>query len=193
MKIGIDVDGVIVDTFGGFLEFYNERFNSNFKTEDLIDYHIWPILGISRDKNDELIEEFMLSKSFGLMEPADGMKDAIENLSGNEFFIITSRPKKLNKLTSAFLKRHFDKVDFRIFHTNDFHSENRGQSKAEICLEKSLDIFIEDCAKYANECAEKGIRVFLINKPWNKNEEIIDGVVRVSGWKEILEKIKNEH
>ena len=41
----------------------------------------------------------ILSESFEKMEPIDGMKKTLHETNDNEFFIITSRPKKFEKIT----------------------------------------------------------------------------------------------
>ena len=55
MKIGIDMGGVVMDTFEGFLEFYNGKFNSDFKIENFTEHGIWPTLRISREKAVKLM------------------------------------------------------------------------------------------------------------------------------------------
>jgi len=192
MRIGIDMDGVAVETFQGFLDFYNEKFGAKFKLQDIDNHHIWPILGISRKKAVELMEEYFFSDSFKDLEVAEGMVEVIDELGENELFIVTSRPKKFEMQTLQFLDKYFKNINFEVLHTNDFHSENNSKSKAEICLEKEIDVFIEDCAEYSNEVAAKGVKVLLINKPWNEKVKVVEGVKRVGNWKDILEKIKNE-
>ena len=53
---------------------------------------------------------------------------------------------------------------------------------------------IEDAAEHANDCAEKGIKVILINRPWNLNERVHPNVKRAENWEEVLKHLEeNEH
>lgn len=64
------------------------------------------------------------------------------------------------------------------------------KSKSEICGELGISIFIEDNSSYALDCAKKGIKVLLLDKPWNKNYEKHPNIIKVNSWEEILERLK---
>ena len=49
---------------------------------------------------------------------------------------------------------------------------------------------IEDNKDYACACAEKGIKVFLLEKPWNKIYEEHPNIIKINHLKEVLEQIK---
>lgn len=59
-------------------------------------------------------------------------------------------------------------------------------NKAEICLAEGIPILIEDHKDYSLSCAEKGIKVILFDKPWNRDFEH-DNITRVAGWNEALD------
>ena len=48
MKIGIDLDDVIVNFFPSFLEFYNRQYEKNFDIKNMSSYHIWEV-GIGKN------------------------------------------------------------------------------------------------------------------------------------------------
>ena len=66
------------------------------------------------------------------------------------------------------------------------------KKKIKIGIDLGIDFMIEDDRKHSKNCAEKGIKCFLIDKPWNQNFEH-ENVIRVNGWNEILEILEDEH
>jgi uncharacterized HAD superfamily protein len=187
MKIGIDLDDVIVDFFPSFINFYNKKYGKNFKFEDIKSFYMWEI-GIGKDKQEiiKLVDEFYDSNDFDNMPLISDVKFAFNNFSNDKLFIITSRPVRFKEKTDYFLKKHFPSISFEIIYSNGL--QIRGENKAEICRRLGLNYFIEDNFHYVNEFDFNRIKVFLINKPWNK-DFVNSNLIRVDNWKEILEKI----
>ena len=52
-----------------------------------------------------------------------------------------------------------------------------------------IDLMIDDHLTNLKSCLNYGIPSFLMDRPWNKEEEI-KGIKRVKNWREILELIK---
>jgi len=50
---------------------------------------------------------------------------------------------------------------------------------------------IEDNQDYALSVAQKGIKVLLLNQPWNANFEAHENMKKVNNWEEILRFISN--
>jgi uncharacterized HAD superfamily protein len=60
------------------------------------------------------------------------------------------------------------------------------REKCEICLEKNIDIMIEDNLHYALQNANKNITTYLIDRPWNQDGQLPELIKRVYSWNEIL-------
>ncbi len=62
-----------------------------------------------------------------------------------------------------------------------------GRSKLKVIREMDLNIayFIEDRFEYAMEMAEAGIKVLLMEYPWNQNCGTHHNIIRIKDWKEI--------
>ena len=58
LRIGIDIDEVIVEFLEGFLKFYNEKYNGNFKREDFGSYIFEETLGGSFQEAVDNVTEF---------------------------------------------------------------------------------------------------------------------------------------
>ena len=56
MKIGIDIDGVILDFASKFLEYYNKKHKKNISIEDWITYNFWDLVSMSEEEGKKFEE-----------------------------------------------------------------------------------------------------------------------------------------
>ena len=189
MKIAIDIDEVIVDFVRGYLNVYEKRYGKKAFFEDIFSHNFWESLKISKEESLDIADEFYDSEQFDNIGIIEGAKESILELSkNNELFIITSRPLKLKKQTEQFFQTNFNEIPFKIFYSGGFLT--MGQTKGEICKNLGISILIEDNKDYALDCAKRGVKVFLLDKPWNKNHEQHERVIKVKNWNEILGHLK---
>lgn len=193
MKIGIDLDDVVVDTLPSFVKFYNKRYGTSFRREDVTSYHIWEVgFGKTKQEAVKLFDEFYESPEFDDMSLVEGAhKGVLElaRLSDCRLPIVTSRPLLYKPKTDSLIARTFHEISLPVYHAKDFHY-GVNHTKAEICQSLKLDYYIEDCLAYAEDCAERGIHVFLLDKPWNQNDSLHPLITKVNNWQEILQHIK---
>ena len=189
MKIGTDLDGVVVEFARGFLKFYNQKFGTNLKYENWRVYDFGEAFGIPREEERNLVREFQqlnLSDSLNLIE---GVKESIDRLAkNNQLYVITSRPLKLKEKTEKFLKRNFSGINFQVFYSDEFNKEH-SDGKAEICKRERIEVYVEDSLECAVACSEI-TKVFLLDKPWNQGNFENNRIIRVTNWKEVLGKLK---
>jgi hypothetical protein len=207
VKIGYDLDDVIVDFFSSFLEFYNKKYGASYALKDVTSFWIWEVgIGKNKDEAIRFVDEFHESEYYDKIPLVRGARDGISEifrLTQEKPLIVTSRALNSRVKTNKSLERHFSDAEFsfQIHYSGDFHSGN-GCAKAVVCRESNLDYFVEDCFDYAKTCGRVGTRTFLLRKPWNErnwdylfeNQEISDSLnlVPVGSWQEIVDKIKNE-
>ena len=79
-------------------------------------------------------------------------------------------------------------MDFKLIYSSNHYSGMEGVTKAEICSNEGIDFMIEDSPEYASQIANEGIRVFLLNKPWNEGLDH-EKVIRADNWKEVINHI----
>ncbi len=193
MRIGIDIDEVVAEFVEGYLELFNKKFEKEAKKEDILTYDLWKNLGISKEDSFNLAHEFFKSPIFERVKLIEGAVESIPKLSeNNELFFITSRPIDFKSKTENFLTKNFSNINFKLIHSGD-RFKNGLKSKSEICEDEGVEIIIEDQPDYCFDCAKKGIRAFLFDKPWNKNfdESKSENIIRIKNWNEILEKIND--
>ncbi len=65
-----------------------------------------------------------------------------------------------------------------------------GKTKSTICKDKWISLIVEDNVIYALNCAQEDIKVFLLDKPWNKKYKHHKNIVKVKDWDEIIDKLK---
>jgi 5'(3')-deoxyribonucleotidase len=176
MIIGIDVDDVLVEYVRAFLRFYNEKNKSNLSYEEFNN------ISNSVDKDNS----FFNSNYFRGIEICWGARTVIKKLAEkNNLFIVTARQKEWKEFTDKFIQENFPNCFKGVFYAGDVHGG--GKKKAEIY--EGMDMIIEDNKGHALECAKRGMKVFLIERPWNKGIEH-PNIRRVNQWEEILDLIE---
>lgn len=188
LKIGIDIDEVVVEYIKHYLKFCEANLGKKFLLEEISKFNLWKVLDISREEVVGIARKFNEERLFLELNFIEGSKNAINFLSKeNDLFFVTSRPPEIKVETIKFFEQHFPELNFEIIFSEK--SNGNEKSKAQICKEFEIPLLIEDRRKYALDCAQNGIKVLLMDKPWNQNCEH-ENIIRVKDWKEVLEKIK---
>jgi 5'(3')-deoxyribonucleotidase len=55
MRIGLDMDEVLAQFLASFIVFHNERYNTEYKLEDIDEFELWKVWGGSREEISERI------------------------------------------------------------------------------------------------------------------------------------------
>jgi uncharacterized HAD superfamily protein len=188
MKVGIDIDEVVVEFVRHFLKIHKDKTGEDFDYNSVNSYNLWEPLNISKEK---AFSYFYAFEEYGFHDNPNFIqfsKEAINEISSKmEIFFLTARSNKLKAKTKNFLIKTFKNKEINIFHSGDSF-KNGNKSKAELCNEIGISLLIEDQKDIAENCANNGIKVLLFDKPWNKEIEH-KNIIKVSGWKEALKKI----
>jgi len=191
MKIGIDIDEVLAEFMEAFFGYYESAFGEKYFVKDIRDYYsdFSRISGLNRKKFLEIMDDFYRTGFYRKTRPVDGAVKAVGELSGrHELFAITARSEKVKKETMEFLEKHFLDVSFKVFFSNELH-EGANIKKEDICKGLGIGVLVEDSGKYAICYAEAGIKVLLLDKPWNQGVEH-ENIIRVNNWDEVLNEIR---
>lgn len=182
-RIAIDIDGTIGNLVTPVLMYYNRRFGTNFKGEDVDHIDFWKVWGIKKGEDLPIFDDFYNSSEFEQVLPIEGSQEGVSRLfvKGYELSIVTSRPDNLKEKTFNWLEENFPNV----FSEIHFVSSN----KFDICLERGYLSLIEDSPSHAYECAEKGISVYLMKQRWNRGTSH-KNILRVKNWYDLLQKLK---
>jgi DNA polymerase II large subunit len=187
MKIAVDVDDVLCETVKYFLKIA-EKDGVKKKFEDFYCYNFWEVCGISKERSIELFNEISSNESAGEIELIEGAKEGLDKISrNNEIIFITSRPIGFRKHTIDFIKNRFKISSPFVLFSSDFHG-GKGNKKSEFCKKEGIEIIVEDQENISLDCAENGIRVLLLDKPWNKKVNH-ENIIRCKDWAEVVMQI----
>ncbi|MGD9276157.1 MAG: hypothetical protein PVJ67_03205 [Candidatus Pacearchaeota archaeon] len=188
LKIGIDIDDTVADFINSYLDFYKFRFGKEFNVEDIEDIYLREPFGHTCEDVIEILGEFHKTNYFKKMKLIEGVEEILNKLFFlHKIFFITSRRVSNEEITKEFLKKYFLNKPYEVYFSGDIYSGRK--TKDEICSEIGVDVLIEDNKFFSYNCAEKGIKVFLLDKPWNQNCEH-ENITRVKNWNEIIDKLK---
>ena len=191
MKIGIDIDGVLADCIKAIHLFYNRMYGAELRPEDYVHYDLEKVWGGSKARATQIVSSFYLSREFEQIIPVESSQEAVNELSRSHHLIaITSRPESVKYKTEEWLKKYFENGIKETLFNGQYGIESSFLDKSDLCLNRGVEVLVEDNLDISYKCAEKGIRVFLLDTPGNKNYEKHRNLIKVRNWNEILENLK---
>jgi uncharacterized HAD superfamily protein len=191
-RIGVDLDDVLIEFVDTFRIWYNQKFNTDFKYEDLNDFFLENVFNITKEQILELIFEFYVSPEQAAAPAVKGAVAGMQKLQelGYEVFVITARPEWSKEVTEVWLNTHFAGLYEAVYFVNHFGG-GENKKKSEVCTELGLSIFVDDAIYNITEIIDNTqIKAILVDKPWNHQDPTPEGAKRVFSWEEIVENIK---
>ena len=188
MKIGIDLDGVIINAETTFRT-YEEIFDLDIlKGNNLINREepkFQTRYNWNEEQEKEFIEKYFLkvSKESNLMSGFVGVYNLLKN-QGHEFIVITARGgfvKELKDDAIRLLKKNnikFDKYYWKI------------NNKLEICKKENVDIMIDDDWRIIKNLSDNSIRTLYFRDTNLKKLEENEYIKEVNNWGDIYRYIK---
>jgi uncharacterized HAD superfamily protein len=184
MKIGVDFDDVLYGLNPAFATFHNMKYGTNVKMQDIKNFELSFAYKIPSTDVMTRLNEFYADYHESAL-PVEGALESLRMLVQNyELHVITSRKEELREKVMSWINRHLPNLFKEIHFTNHFEGVGKKRLKSEVCRELGVNYVIEDCLDYAKDVADKGIPVFLLDKPWNQGQ-IEAPITRVKSWNEI--------
>lgn len=200
IKIGIDIDNVISDSYPAYLSKFNSQFKVDIRMEQIREFYFLNKYiednKVSHGKEMvNFVDELILDEEFQInIPPITDAQTIIKKWTEHDFQIhyITSRPVEVKQTTINWLKKHgFWVTGARI----DLFDKTKGYEddvlyKRETADKYKLDVFIEDALEIARGL---DIPVFLLDRPWNQGSprgeagKLKKNITRVFSWQEIAE------
>ena len=191
-KIGIDFDDVIYGFNRAYCDFHNAKYGTNIAYEDISQYEMEKTWGISLQECVKRVDEFYFSTDHAGAKPVEGSLRGIGILKrDNDLHLITSRREDVRAQTTSWLEKHFPNTFAEIHFTNQFGSTKKKRLKSEVCKELGIDVMVEDALHYADDLSTKGVRVLLLDTPWNQGQ-VPELVSRVDSWDEAVEALQGQ-
>lgn len=182
---GIDIDDVLLNLMPALCSWHNSAYGTSLTQEHFDSQEYLKVWGGTWSETREKIRTFYGVDDFKLLEPVDGAIAGMAALRKKyELVAITARPEWTREVTELQISQHFPDAFARIVFTNHYEDGNR-RTKSDVCKELGIRKMVEDNLEHAEDCISKGIKVFLLDRPWNRSKDI-PGVVRVHSWKELV-------
>jgi hypothetical protein len=180
--LAVDLDGVVADYVSGYVSFlFDEGILGGLVSTEQYTYNIAELYGLDKRIEEKAKRVFQEEGGFAALPCFAGAKDTLikAKSKGYKIVIITARPylevKRIYADTMAWLEAEGIPYDAIYW----------GKDKADIVfryLHPAVPVyFIEDRDKHAIELANEGIRVLLMDKPYNRGVEH-SNITRVDGW-----------
>ena len=188
MKIGIDIDGVILD-YERVLKTYGDLYDFiELKKDGIINRHE-PYLRNRYDWTDEERMKFVnkyflkLSKQTSLIP---GAKDVIDMLQkeGNELIIISARGGMIEEMKDVAIEKFNEEgISFNKYHWKQ-------DDKLEVAKKEKIDVMIDDSYDVCKKLSSNGIKTIYFRDKEMKILEQNENLKEVSNWGEIYRYIK---
>lgn len=188
MKIGIDIDGVILDyervlkTYGDLYDFIELKKNGiiNRNEHYLRNRYDW-----TEEERMNFVNKYFLklSKKAPLIP---GAKDVIDMLQkeGNELIVISARGGMIEEMKDVAMEKF--KEEKILFNTYYWKQDD----KLEVAQKENIDFMIDDSYDVCKKLSENGIRTIYFRDKEMKKLEQNEYLKEVSNWGEIYRYIK---
>lgn len=191
MRIGIDIDEVMVDFLSAFLDDYNIKHGTDYRRDTFHSFGMHHVMQEDMATITERVKIFEQSDSFRNLVPVTGAVEGVNELAkNNDLIIVSSRSEAIHDYTRDWLNQHFPKKIAEVhFSSHPYVNRQSTNSKADLCLMLRLDVLIEDALEYVLPCAQQGIKVLLFDTPWNRQPDLPANITRVHSWQDIVDVI----
>ena len=192
MKIAFDLDDVLSSFNLIWHKWHNEHYSTNVKMEDIDSYFITEVFGITQQETNDRVFEFYKSNECANLPVEKDAKEVLIALKklGHEVSIITSRDTEIEEMTRNWLSKNFPGMFDEIIFTKQFSRKgiyNNDYRKSQACKEINADMLVEDAPFFAEDVANEGIKVALIEKTWNKSFKTENkNIIKIKSLLEIL-------
>jgi uncharacterized HAD superfamily protein/NTP pyrophosphatase (non-canonical NTP hydrolase) len=183
--VGVDIDGVLADYPRSFVEFVNQQLGTDYNCKTVKGYDIVSELKLG-EHGKRLKHLYRDSGQKRFIPVVEGARQFLEELKymGYIVVLLTSRPineyKRIFADTQYWLaanKLHYDAILF---------DEAKGERLVKEFGRDKVEFFVDDVAGFANGISEAGFRCYLINKSYNTDVKVNDGVTRVDDLREVI-------
>lgn len=175
----VDVDDTLAATQTKILSYINTRSQREFRWNELNrDFRE----GGGVNSYEQLVQDFLSQPRLVLeIEPYPKAYNAVRTLfeAGHSLYIASSRKEHLNEITRQWLQQH--RFSHYIEAVHPCFSGQRGSDfKVEVAKQVGADIAFDDTLSVAEVLAKTGVTTYLIDKPWNRQDDLPAGVIRVA-------------
>ncbi len=190
LRIALDCDDVLLDTYASLQQFYKIQYPMHIINPDA---HLktWPAIGMERVKFIDFFEQWSNSPYYLRTMPLDGAIDAVRQLyqSGHTLYVVSHSFSYLLERRWGHLRNWFGDVFTDVILLD-------GNSKRDTIKQIRSDVFVDDCIRNILDCHDVTSCIAMQNKI---NRQIFiqtpmpDGVFIARGWPDVMSVISNKN
>ncbi len=189
-NILVDIDDTLAQTQSHNIDYIKKQHGKDYNFSDMTREY--------REGHDieyaKLVGQFLQDKQvISEIKPYSFALDSLKMLhqAGHTIHIVSSRRENLHKVTEDWLREH-GFIDYvHLIHPR--YSNLHGKDfKLKIAQDNKLTIAFDDTWDVSEALAGAGVRVFLIHKPWNQDEELTNMIIRVDDFRTGVELFLSE-
>jgi len=177
-SIAFDIDGVVADTMGLFIQIAQEQFQLNIQYEDITNYDLTKCLDIDFETVWTIIEQILSGKLNDRLNPIDNAAMVLQHLSQktNSLLFVTARPDA-TAIEQWFLQTlNMNQSKYKIIATGNF------EQKASVLRDHHIKYFVEDRMETCRLLSKKKFVPIVYRHPWNRESHTF---IEVGSWDEI--------
>lgn len=182
VRVGVDLDDVLIDCNTALCEFHNRRYGTSYRRADVRSFHLHEVWNCSIEEVTRRIGEFYDSPEHAKAVPIKGAVAAILKLQERDELaaVITARAESAREVTEALLACYHPSLTRLVTYTN--HGK-----KATVCKELGVQVFVDDAGHNAEDVASVVELSLLFDAPWNRGYvPSRSNLHRVYSWQEAL-------
>ncbi|KKU78717.1 MAG: hypothetical protein UY04_C0028G0009 [Parcubacteria group bacterium GW2011_GWA2_47_7] len=183
---GVDVDDVLFGCVEAICAYLNRVHGYTIRWTDVTTFYFDDLLGLSMEEARRIVYPFHFSEEHDNMRPISGAHEALCTLAKTYRPVaITARSVAARTRTIALVERYFPGL-FSEFYFTGYVAGQPRRTKGDVCASVRASFMVEDALHNACTVGEKGIRVYLMDQPWNQCDILPPNTIRVFHWDDVL-------
>jgi hypothetical protein len=190
--ITVDCDDVLSETVDALLKYYDYNIKwCPIKREDITFHEFDKIKKYHYsfdDRIDKDMDFFLHKDSSHLIKPLLWSLNKLNEFkkAWYKIYVVTGRPDELKNHTLDWLNINYKDMFNNVYFTNA--DKANAVLKSDFCVKLWSKLMIEDDLRFARDIASKWIKVYLLDKPWNKDYNVDDKklwIIKIYNWTQV--------
>jgi len=188
--LAVDLDEVLAETVDEVLKSNNYMIKwQAIYRDDISDYYVSniPKYNLVKDEAIDFFWSVLWTPARENILPVKWAREKLKEFRGKwwKIVVVTARVEKISEYTHKRLDRYYNWIIDDVLFAN--HYSDKEVPKSVLCKNIWAKIMIEDNLDFAMELAQFGIKVYLLDKPWNRNYSPVTHkwITKVYDWSEI--------
>jgi hypothetical protein len=182
-SVAFDIDGVVANTMGLFIDIVREKYNISIQYEQITQYDLTQCLDIEFKVVWDTLQQIMEGTHKQPLEPINQAPEILQKLAqkAEKLLFVTARPD-FKALMPWFLDTlKLPEERFKIVATGNF------KRKVDVLREHNIQYLVDDRMETCRLLDEQGLKPIVFRQPWNRESHPF---IEVRTWDELFKLIK---